>query len=284
MIYLQTAKLKKAMKRIGLMLCFALLLGGFLSQQVQAQGVIRKFKNKVEDKAVDKAVDKVFGTEKSEDGSDPQSSDYPEQGRSGESRSGEGRPSNTRGGGLTNTAPDVLANIKDAEGAFGEKKYNDARFAVRQAILGIELEIGDKILKGLPESINDLPMVTEEDLVTSTGIGFVGLVIERYYRKGDKELKIMIGNDSGLLAAANMYLMAGAYGTSSSDQNYKNVKVNEYRGVLEYDEYSGYKLTVPFGQTSILAVEGINFDDEADIISAAEKIDIDKIKKELGEQ
>lgn len=270
------------MRKIGLMLCFALLLGGITIQQVQAQGVIRKFKEKVEDAAVDKAVDKVFQTEKAVETPEPAQSGN--SGNSG-SRSGENRPSNTRGGGLTNTAPDVDANIKDAETAYDQKKYNDSRFAVRQAILGIELEIGDNILKGLPETINDLPMVAEEDLVTSSGIGFVGLVIERYYRKKDKELKIMIGNDSGLLAAANMYLMAGgAYGTSSTDQTHKTVKVNEYRGLLEYDEYSGYKLTVPFGQSSILAVEGINFDDEADIIAAAEKIDIDKIKKELGEQ
>jgi hypothetical protein len=272
------------MKRIGLIIFLALLLGGLIGQQVQAQGVIRKFREKVEDKATDKAVEKVFGTEKSEESRTEPGYGDPGQSRTGDSRSGEGRPSNTRGGGLTNTAPDVDANIADAKSAFGQKKFNDSRFAVRQAILGIELEIGENILKDLPESINDLPKVAEEDLVTSTGIGFVGLVIERYYRKGDKELKIMISNDSGLLAAANMYLMAGAYGTSSTDQSHKTVKVNEHRGVLEFDEYSGYKLTIPFGQSSLLAVEGINFDDEADILSAAEKIDIDKIKKELGEQ
>ncbi|MBE0639440.1 MAG: hypothetical protein IH598_13065 [Bacteroidales bacterium] len=267
------------MRKIGIMLCITLLVGGMAIQPLQAQGVIRKFKNKVEDAAVDKAVDKVFQTEKAVE--TPESAQSEKSG----SRSGENRPSNTRGEGLTNTAPDVIANIKDAETAYDGKNFTDSRFAVRQAILGIELEIGDKILKGLPETINDLPMIAEEDLVTSSGIGFVGLVIERYYRHKDKELKIMIGNDSGLLAAANMYLVAGgAYGTSSTDQNHKTVKVNEYRGLLEYDEYSGYKLTVPFGQTSLLAVEGINFDNEADIISAAEKIDIDKIKKELGEQ
>jgi len=272
------------MKRIGLLLFVALLLGGLSTQQAQAQGVIRKFKDKVEDKTVDKAVDKVFGTEKSEDSGNQPGYGNPGQRQTGDSRSNEGRPSNTRGGGLSNTAPDVNANIADARSAFGQKKFNDSRFAVRQAILGIELEIGENILKDLPESINGLPKVAEEDLVTSTGIGFVGLMIERYYRKGDKQLKVMVGNDSGLLAAASMYLMAGAYGTSSTDQTHKTVKVNEYRGVLEYDEYSGYKLTVPFGQSSILAVEGINFDNEADIIGAAEKIDIDKIKKELGEQ
>jgi hypothetical protein len=60
--------------------------------------------------------------------------------------------------------------------------------------------------------------------------------------------------------------------------------VNEYRGVLEYDEYSGYKLSVPFGQSSVMVLEGINIQTENEMITAAEKIDLDNIKKTLGEQ
>jgi len=147
-----------------------------------------------------------------------------------------------------------------------------------------EMEIGEEILKGLPTSISNLPKLDEEDRVTSSGIGFVGLMIERTYRDADKQLKVTVGNDSGLLSAANMYLMSGAYGTSSTDQSHKTVRVNDYRGVLEYDDYSGYKLSVPFGQSSIMVLEALNFEREAEIMSAAEKIDIENIKKTLGEQ
>jgi len=194
----------------------------------------------------------------------------------------ESRTGNTKGEGLITTPPDVLQNIQDADAYFGKKNYTDARYAVRQAILGIEMEMGNKILEDLPEAIEGLSFVKDEDRVTSTGIGFVGMTIQRIYRQDDKEFQVTVGNDAALLSAANVYLSSGAY-ASSSDQNYKTVRFGEYRGVLEYDEYSGYKLSVPFGQSSILVTNGINFMTEKEMMDASEKIDIEKIKKILGE-
>jgi hypothetical protein len=254
-----------------LMLIFAvILITGMSAPELHAQGILKRIKEKAEEKVIDKVLDP-----------DESKNDQPEN-RQESDRSG--KPTNTRGGGLEQTAPDVLANVGDARSSYGNKKYNDARFAIRQAILGIEMEIGEEILKGLPTSISNLPKLDEEDRVTSSGIGFVGLMIERTYRSDDKQLKVTVGNDSGLLTAANMYLMSGAYGTSSTDQSHKTVRVNDYRGVLEYDDYSGYKLSVPFGQSSIMVLEALNFEREAEIMSAAEKIDIENIKKTLGEQ
>ncbi|HPE34451.1 MAG TPA: hypothetical protein PLI65_06615 [Bacteroidales bacterium] len=270
------------MKRSGLLFFILLLVTCFAIQEVQAQG---RFIRKVKEKAEDKAIENIFDSEKNENSETDRPVGIGNSSEQSSERTSENRPSNTRGGGLSKSAPDIEVNIKDAIAAYDGKNYSDARFAIRQAIQGIELEIGENILKELPETLNELPMVAEEDLVTSTGIGFVGLLIERYYRKSDQELKVMIGNDSGLMAAANMYLMAtGSYGTTSSDPGHKTVKVGDYRGVIEFDEYTGYKLTIPLGQTSVLAIEGINFDNETEILSAAEKIDIEKIKKELGEQ
>jgi hypothetical protein len=270
------------MKKYGILIFLTLLFAGFSTDQVFSQSFLKKVKNKTEDKA----IEKIFGKDKTDQQNQGNPSNYPNQGTSGSSGSSSGSSSganNNRGGGLSNTAPDVKANIKDAGTAFDGKQYSNARFSVRQAILGIELEIGKQILKGLPESISGLDKVTEEDNVTSSGIGFVGLIIERTYRKGDQELGITIGNDAGMLSMANMYLASGSY-ASTQDQNHKQVKFKEYRAVLEYDESSGYKLSVPFGQSSILIAEGINFASEEEIMSAAENIDIEKIKKELGEQ
>ena len=270
------------MKKYGILILLTLLFAGFSTDQVFSQSFLKKVKNKTEDKA----IEKIFGKDKTDQQNQGNPSNYPNQGTSGSSGSSSGSSSganNNRGGGLSNTAPDVKANIKDAGTAFDGKQYSNARFSVRQAILGIELEIGKQILKGLPESISGLDKVIEEDNVTSSGIGFVGLIIERTYRKGDQELGITIGNDAGMLSMANMYLASGSY-ASTQDQNHKQVKFKEYRAVLEYDESSGYKLSVPFGQSSILIAEGINFASEQEIMSAAENIDIEKIKKELGEQ
>jgi hypothetical protein len=256
---------------------FLLLLTGCIAwQPTYGQGsLIRKLKEKAENKA----VEQVFGPDQKE------GSGNENQGNSGYGSSNDAnRPSNTKGAGLTTEAPDVLASIAQADAAFGNKKYNDARFGLRQAILGIELEIGEKILEGLPESINGLPFIKEEDNVASTGIGFVGLFIERTYRKDDKQFKVIVGNESALLSAANLYLSAGGMYATASDDNHKVVTIDGQRAVLEYDEYSGYKLSIPFGQSSILITEGINYADENEMMNSSKEINIENIKKELGEQ
>lgn len=259
------------MKKLSFLFLMTLIIGIFPANDLFAQG---KFLKKLKNKAEDKAIEEVFGKE-TEDAKPGTS--YP-----GNSNSDPNAPTNTRGEGLTTTPPDVMANIDDAGKAFDKKQYADARFAVRQAILGIELEMGNNVLKGLPEEIDGLPYMKDEDMVASTGIGFVGLVIERVYREKDKQFKVTIGNDAAMLTAANMYLASGAYATTT-DQEYKNISLGEYRGVIEYDEYSGYTLSVPIGQTSVLVAEGINFENEAEMMSAAENINIDNIKKELGD-
>jgi hypothetical protein len=57
-----------------------------------------------------------------------------------------------------------------------------------------------------------------------------------------------------------------------------------YRAIIEYSEGSGYELSVPIGQSSIIVFKGVNFASEAEMMKAAEVFDIDGIKKELGEQ
>jgi hypothetical protein len=230
--------------------------------QVYSQGVLKKIKDKTEDKI----VEGIFGKEKE---TNTETSDQ------GTSSS----VTNKGGAGLENTAPDVKQNISDAESALKDKNYKDARNAIRQALLGVEIEMGKKVLEGLPGTVNGLKKVDEEDRVTSASIGFVGLVIERVYRNDEKELKFTVGNNAALLSPMNM----GAY-VATTDQNQKQVKFKGYNGVLEYNEGSGYKLSVPFGQSSIMILEGVNYTNEQEIMSSAEEFDIDKIKKELGEQ
>ena len=254
------------MKKIFVLSGILLILFFMTGQQGYSQRLLKK----IQDKTEDKIVDKIFGEDKEK-----------------ETESSDQRSSSTvthKGGeGLTSTAPDVKQNISDAETAYKNKDYTDARYSIRQALLGVEMEMGKKVLDGLPSSVKGLNKVDDEDRVTGATIGFVGLIIERVYRNDDKELRFTVGNDAALLSSANMYV-SGAYVTSTDDQNQKQVKYKDYHGVLEYDESSGYKLSVPFGQSSIMIVEGINFTTEQEIMSAAEEFDIEKIKKELGEK
>ena len=249
-------------------LVFVLVLILLSGQQSAAQSFLNKFKNRAEDEI----INDIFGEKKK-----TESASYEQ------TSSGPGAE-NTRGGGLTHTAPDVAENISNAESAFKQGSYTEARYAVRQAILGVELEIGQNILEGFPETVKGLKTVPENDNVASMSIGFVGLIIERVYRGNDQQLKVTVGNDAAMLSAVNMYLTSGAYGSSAEDQNHKQVKFKEYRGVLAYDENSGYTLSVPFGQSSIFVAEAVNFENEEEIMAAADEFDIEKIKKEFGEQ
>jgi hypothetical protein len=254
--------------RIFTGLAVGLVIIMFAGQHANAQSFLRKLKERAEDEI----INDVFGDSKSSgDATVRQTS----------SSSG---ARNTRGGGLTHTAPNVEHNINLAASAFGEGSYTESRYAVRQAILGIEMEIGQQILDGFPDNVNGLKMIPEQDNVASMSIGFVGLVIERVYREKDQQLTVTVGNDAAMLSAANMYLTSGAYASTAEDQNHKQVKFNDHLGVLAYDEYSGYTLSVPFGQSSIFVAEGVNFATEQEIMAAAGEFDIEKIKKELGEQ
>ena len=258
--------MKKNLKFVYLPLAFFLMSGQISS----AKGsLLKKLKNRTEDEV----VKGIFGDSKK---SNEPTSTY-------QQTTSETEGGNTRGGGLTNTAPNVPANIADAGNSFRSENYSEARYAVRQAILGIEMEIGQNILDGLPQSVKGLEAVSEEDKVSSMSIGFVGLTIERIYRGGDQQLKLTVGNDAAMLSAVNMYMGSAGY-ASSEDQNHKQVKFKGYTGILEYDDYSGYTLSVPFGQSSIFIAGGMNFENEQEIMAAADEFDIEKIKQELGEQ
>jgi hypothetical protein len=193
---------------------------------------------------------------------------------------------NRGGAGLVTTPPDIDQNLIDAETSFSASKYNETRYALQQAMLGVEMEIGQEILKSLPEEIINLQKDKSADQVTSTGWGWVGLTIMCRYAGGDEqEFKVTVANNSMWLAAANMYLANGGYAqTTEGEQQWKQTKIQNYRAVIEYDDYSGYKLSVPVGQASIVVFEGINFETEQQMMDAANTIQLDDIKSKLGEQ
>jgi hypothetical protein len=270
-----------------------LILGGtlcFACFASEAQ-VLNRLKQKVENKTEQKAgqeIDKLFGGKKKDqtNGQSGQGGANGAGGANGSNGAGGNNPSNNTGGGLISTPPDVKQNLADAESAYKKSSYGEARYAVQQAMLGVELEIGNKILKSLPESISGLNKNTEADQVASAGWGWAGLTIQREYNdKKDKQLTVIVANNSVWMAGVNAYLSSGGYAQQTNgQQNWKQTKVKGYRAIIEYNEGSGYKLSVPLGQSSIVVYEGINFATEPDMMKAAEAIDLDGIKKELGEQ
>jgi hypothetical protein len=245
----------------------------FALQQLQGQSLLNQLKKK----AAEKALDAIGGNKSGNTTPAPQQQD------NGTNNSG--GSSNKGGGGLVSTPPDVKQNLTEANDAYKAGNYGDARYSVQQAMLGVEMEIGNKILQSLPESISGLNKEPSRDKVTSTGFGWVGLTIERSYSKGDKDFDVTVANNAAWMSAVNMYLTGGGFSqTTNGKQNMKQTRVKGFRAVIEYDDGSGYKLSVPIGQTSLLICEGRNFATEQEMMTAANAVDIAGIKKMLGEQ
>lgn len=257
--------------------CVSALL---LLYTANGQGFLKKIKQKAEqaaDKAIDKKVDNTTGVNNNAgtDANNP----------SPTNSSSKSRPANKGGQGLIATPPDVNQNLGNAETSFKNGKYSDARYAVQQAMMGVEMQIGKKILEGLPDAIGNLKKDTTTDQVTSTGWGWAGLTIQRDYNANDQQLTFTIANNAVWMQAINLYLNNGGYmQTSGGEQKWKQVKVQDEKAVVEYDQSSGYKLSVPLGQTSLLVYQGVNFSTEQDFMNAVNKINIESIKKQLGEK
>lgn len=242
----------------------------------QGQGLVGKLKQKAAnaaEKAIDKKIDKKTGGTGNDTGNQP-------------SETGDNnRPANKGGGGLISTPPDVKANLADAENSYKSGSYGEARYAMQQAMLGVELEIGQRVLKSLPETVSGMKKEATRDQVTSTGWGWAGLTIQREYNLEDKQLRATIANNSAWMSSLNTYLANSGYAQQTNgQQTWKQTKVKNHRAVIEYDESTGYKLSVPLGQSSLIVWEGVNFASEQEMMSAANAFDIDGIKKMLGEQ
>ena len=248
-----------------------------------AQGILKKIKDKAQqaaDKVVDKKIDDAVGVNGNNGNGNSGTPDMSSVGRSG-------KPSNKGGEGLISTPPNVNENLTSADAAFKSGKYSDARYSVRQAMLGVEMEIGKKILEGLPAAISGLDKDPSSDKVTSAGwgLGWSGLTIQRDYKKDDKQLSFTIANNAMWMQAVNMYFNNGGYmQTSGGEQKWKQLKVQDEKAIIEYDASSGYKLSVPLGQTTLLVYEGINFANEQDFMTAVNQIKIATIKNQLGEK
>jgi len=269
------------MPNVKLLLCFA--VAACCVTTADAQGLLKKMKDKaaaISDKVIDKKVDEAIGVPNNNGSGN--STGMPGSTTTGNSKN---NPANKGGQGLVTTPPDVKENLASAETAFKNANYGEARYAVQQAMLGVEMQIGQDILKSLPETVAGLKKDASADQVTSTGWGWVGLTIHREYREGDKQLRLTVANNAAWMQAINLYFTNAGYAqTTGGQQNWKQTKVKGYRAVIEYDESSGYKLSVPLGQTSLLIFEGVNFANEQDMMNAASQFDIDGIKTRLGEK
>ena len=249
----------------------AMMILVFCGGELFGQGRLLR---RIQEEAEKKAIEELFGKEKEGTSTQPETS-------TPDSRSGR----NTRGGGLSQTVPDVNLHIGEASASFAANSYSAAKASLRQALWGVELEMGQQVLKSLPEKVDGMPFVADSDRVSSSGIGFVGLMIERHYAgANDMELHVSVGNDSGLLGIAGLALSSGVYMNTSDQTNQKQIRYQGHNAYITYDDYDGYTLGVPFGQSSVLVLQGVNYDSETAFMAAANQFSIQTIKQKLGVQ
>lgn len=249
------------------LIIWVITCGNAFSQDI----ILRKMKEKAEKKV----AEEIFKEKETPPAGQPQ--EPAEQEPSG--------GKNRKGGGLSTDAPDVEQSLREAETAFYAKKYGDSKAAVRKALWAVEIEIGKKLLGSLPEQVEKASFRKEQDKVSSTGYGFAGLLIERhYFGKNDLELHLTIGNDAALLGMGRVALQGGYYQQYSDQTNQKQIRFQNNNAHIEFTDNDGYTLSVPFGQSSVFVLNGVNFDNEAHFMKAANQFDIQRIKSELGEQ
>ncbi len=243
----------------------------------QAQ-FLKKLKEKAQD-AVNKKIDPGSGSNNNNNTNNSNSNE--------QDNNYQGKPTNKGGGGLKNTTPpDVNQQMTDAETAHAAAKYSDARYSIQQALVGVEIQLGREILKKLPNPVAAMQKDTAQDKVYSAQWGWNNMTIQRVYTdKKDKQLTVTIGNNALYAGVAYAYFN-NAYGVQANaeNQNMKQTKVKGHKAIIEYSDSKGYTLMVPLGQSSIMVWECINFNDENEVMAAANAFDIDGIKKSLGEQ
>ena len=181
--------------------------------------------------------------------------------------------------------PSVTENLDNASDAAGADDYGAARDFVRQAMVGVEMEIGKDVLNSFPTSVNGLNYNPDQDEVYSSGWNFMGMGIKRSYGSHDKSFSVAVVNNSAIVAGYGWGLAAGGYSTQSEETQYKQIRLQGNRGAIQYDEHSDeYEVAASIGQTTVVIFSGKHYSSEQEMMSSTDQFDLADIKKRLGEQ
>jgi hypothetical protein len=180
--------------------------------------------------------------------------------------------------GITGRAQDFAKQIADAKSSYSSGKLADAHFSLEQAIQEIDMIVGKEVLKLLPEKMNDMDAVTNDDQV-SANVGFVGATVHRGYGNAGSQVEII--SNSPLISSLNTFLNMPLMGGLMRNSTTKVVKIQGYKSRLEKqgDNENGkpnYQLQIPF--KSALITITANGMDEGQVTTFANSIPLDKIQ------
>ena len=182
--------------------------------------------------------------------------------------------------------PDVQTLLSNASTSLDAKNYSALRYEIKQAMLGVELEIGYQILESMPKSIDNekIMYIENADEVISTGAGFIGLAIGRQYEDDVRNINARIVNNSAMLTFYNGFLTGSTYHSSSNEVEHKAVTIQGMKGAIHFNGDNKYELGVPLGQSSIFLLDCYNCTDENVLMSIANQFNLLDFKVKLGEQ
>jgi hypothetical protein len=198
-----------------------------------------------------------------------------------------GGPVNKTGAGLTNTPPpDIPTNMDNAVKSMKDSNFSQSRYALQQAILGVEIKLGRQILQSLPTTVDGLAKKDSSDIVSSTQFGWSNMSMQTIYGDGkQKQMTVSIGNMPMYAGLVNLYFSNAVY-TSNQQQN-PNIKQTNIKGekaIIQFDQSKGYTLIAQLGQSTIMVWECVNFATESEVMGAAGAFDFASIKKQMGEK
>ncbi len=175
--------------------------------------------------------------------------------------------------------------MKEANESIVKKDYRKAQSAMQKALTEINIVVGKELLAALPLEINGMKASAENDTNGGTvpGIMSVGVTVTRDYANEDRSLSVTIMSNSPAAISISMMISNPSL-MEQTGEGHKVVEVGKSFGLLSYEaEDKLGDLQIPIGNSVIsLNADEINSPDE--IIEIAKKLNIDNLKKILGEQ
>jgi Ni/Co efflux regulator RcnB len=223
----------------------------------------------------EKAVEKKIRKELEKDGDE----DIFDNDNDQSARSNRGEGGNyAKGKGLE--APDFNEHVTNAETALADSNFPQTRREIQQALVAVEVEIGQKILASFPKEVIGLDYNSDNDVLHSNGYNFSGLIIGREYPSNKKYVEAGVASQSVIM---------GSYGFVVNDQTYsddngtaKSVTVQGFSGTLHFDEDTRYQLGVRLGDENFFYLTCRGCADEAEVMKAANTFDLPDYQKRLG--
>ncbi len=180
--------------------------------------------------------------------------------------------------GMQVQAQDVNSLLDQANSEYKAGNLEDARFALQQALNGINQAIGEDMLALIPDRLGDMDKAADEDNVTGMNTAFAGLFVSRYYRTENKEASVEIMGDSPLLSSINLLLSMPVF--MASDPNQKRIKVDGQKALLtrnqSEDSPTTYEVQLVFGST-LFTFHTSGIDDQDRVLALLDEIPVKKI-------